>query len=260
MRYDIVYVFDEAYASHFGASVTSLLAHFTENFDRLHIHVVTTHVCDSIGFKIERLEERFGCHFHLNFINQTHHALLSELPLNNSHMDYMAPMTWVRLLLPSLLPNDIDRVVYLDADTIVLESISHLFSEFVDAIPLLGVADISEQNMADLHGVRQYINSGVLLMQLGEWRKQGYSEGCLALARERVDDLWYADQCTLNLFLHEHIQKIPYYWNQFVTSGSMPTHIKRGIIHFIGKQKPWHFSDNRLPQALYWQYRDMFFS
>jgi lipopolysaccharide biosynthesis glycosyltransferase len=96
-----------------------------------------------------------------------------------------------RLLLPKLLPQE-ERVLYLDADTVVMQDLSHLAGLDLDGKMLAGVNEQDYQmiegierivHFAQLLGLdkdeeflsrlirHRYVNSGVLLINLNYWRQ-----------------------------------------------------------------------------------------
>ncbi len=87
--------------------------------------------------------------------------------------NWVTTEAWFRCLLADLLPND-DKVLYLDCDTIVRNSLDNLFKlDFGNC--LVGVIeDVSgskdkAKNIALTDGF--YFNSGVMLINLNAWRK-----------------------------------------------------------------------------------------
>ncbi len=81
--------------------------------------------------------------------------------------------TWFRCLLADLLPN-IDKVLYLDCDTIVRSSLSDLFKTADDNVLVCVVEDISKskENSRRLSLEDNfYFNAGVVLANLKAWRK-----------------------------------------------------------------------------------------
>lgn len=73
-------------------------------------------------------------------------------------------MSMMRVLLPSLLP-DLDRVLYLDIDTIVEEDVSELWE-----LPLDDYYFAAVREPAKSHGDFVYINAGVMMMNLEKMR------------------------------------------------------------------------------------------
>jgi lipopolysaccharide biosynthesis glycosyltransferase len=120
-------------------------------------------------------------------------------------VSHTTPATWFRLLLPNILPADIERLIYLDPDTIVLSDISELFHTDMQSAPLAAVVDYNNTRMSAMYELKNYVNSGVLLMDLQEWRDKDYVALCLEHARRTRDEHLFTDQCAINTFFAERI-------------------------------------------------------
>src|SRR5262249_16597258 len=84
--------------------------------------------------------------------------------------------TYTRLWPGDFFPDDVTRVLYLDADIVVVGNIAPLWSTDLEGA-LLGTIDIpgAEQGVK-LLGMRAedgYFNAGVLLIDLKQWRETG---------------------------------------------------------------------------------------
>ncbi len=255
MDYHVAYCFDKNYAPHFGASVTSLILNFRKRAANLHIHVITPHDAPEFLERLDVLRSIFSCKIHHVSPTQAHQNRLAQMPVNSSHLSHLALATWYRVLIPELLPADVDRVLYLDADTIVQGCIADLFAEADQDAPVHAVADFSEARVMKHHALNQYVNSGVMLMALAAWRREDYVSQCLAIGREKASQIVFADQCAINLCLGDRINKLSARWNQFVTPNQPPTIPPGGILHFITGHKPWQVWYRHPAGELYWQYR-----
>ena len=178
---------------------------------------------------------------------------------------------WYRVLLPELLP-DLPRVLYLDADTLVVDSLTSLWEldlqgHLLGAVtnPLLDSMVPRIQQDLGLPGGDSYFNSGVLLIDLDAWRTEGVAEAIIEFAQSHPASPW-PDQDALNgvlhgrrLHLHPRWNAMPGLWN--VPRRYLPhteeevREAKRNpaIVHFVGPHKPWHYR-NRHP------YRDTYFA
>jgi lipopolysaccharide biosynthesis glycosyltransferase len=111
--------------------------------------------------------------------------------------------TWYRLALCDVLSKDIHRVLYLDADTVVAENLSHLFNLDMDNKSIAAVIDdyavIGRATRLGYEESKGYVCSGIILMNLDYWRQHGFSEKSLDWARTHPDELSYPDQDALNV-------------------------------------------------------------
>lgn len=129
-----------------------------------------------------------------------------------------------RLLLHQVLPSEVERVIYLDADTLPVLDIEELWHEDAGTVGLAAVAEFDNTGerfskwVCDQGGLdyRRYFNSGVLLID----RKGAFSEPDLleraALFLEEHPECDFVDQDALNAFYGESYRKLPLKYNVFV--------------------------------------------
>lgn len=101
--------------------------------------------------------------------------------------------TFMKLMIPEVLPETIRKAVYLDADTYVADDIGELLDMDVSGIAVAGVKDLKT---SDGHKARTgiaaesaYLNSGVMVMNMERWREaveKGLFEAFIATHRERM--------------------------------------------------------------------------
>src|SRR3989442_9584076 len=106
---------------------------------------------------------------------------------------------WYRLFLPELLP-EVDRILYLDIDTIVADSLTPLLELDLSSFYVGAVTNVFQPNHVrrpaalGLAGPEVYFNSGVLLFNLGEMRRADTSAACRSYAMENAERIEWPDQ------------------------------------------------------------------
>jgi lipopolysaccharide biosynthesis glycosyltransferase len=136
-----------------------------------------------------------------------------------------------RLRIAELL-QDLNRVIYLDADTIVLSSLRDLWEEPLGDDPVGAVRDIGFPSFAGIVPWRAlelppdapYFNSGVLVISLDLWREKDLGARALELGARHTFRL--RDQCALNVACLSSWRRLPPRWN-----------VQRG--HFWPDGPPW---------------------
>lgn len=179
--------------------------------------------------------------------------------------------TYTRLWLAEFFPEDVERVLYLDADIVVVGSIAPLWR--VDlAGALMGAVDIpgSDQGVRRL-GMRfedGYFNAGVIVTDLQQWRATRAEEVVLDYIRANPERIEY-DQDALNACFHRRTKRLDYKWNVirpfFREPLALPLEraeieaIRRDalIIHFNGSSKPWSYFSDHPRRAEYEKYLQM---
>lgn len=234
---------DDGYAKHMGVAISSVLNH-KKHTDKLNFYILDGGISDSNKVKIDTLKKKHS--FNIQYIKMDN-SLFKDYPLRGStHFSYA---TYYRLLLSSLLPN-VNKLIYLDCDIIVKSSLRDLYTLNINEKYILGVIDILyQENIARLN-LKKYVNAGVLLINLDEWRKNSVEEKFKTYIQNNADKIVWNDQDVLNSVLQDKLEYIDNTWNcQLVEStGGLSfefAQIKRQahIIHFVGPKKPWAFNN-----------------
>lgn len=182
---------------------------------------------------------------------------LSQLPFATGYGGYAA---CYRLLLSELLPST-SKVLYLDADIIVIDSVKPLWEIDMDGCSVCAVTNplyrLMEQRIKTRLGLpdrRAYFNSGVLLFDLDGLRREGLDKELVEWAADHRDDVSWPDQDVLNAVLWRRRLPLHPRWN--ATSGlwdlprrDLPWTAEEveearrnpAIAHFLGPFKPWHY-------------------
>jgi lipopolysaccharide biosynthesis glycosyltransferase len=188
--------------------------------------------------------------------------------------DWGGKMSWARVLLPELLP-DLDRVLYLDADTLVVDSVRPLWDMPMLGAPVAAVANVTEPRMRPhvrslgLDPIGGYFNAGVLVVNLDQWRAEGAGEAVTAVAQSRETLPWY-DQDALNSVFAGRWRPLHPRWNAqnslwtwsdwaneiFGDDRVSEARTAPAVLHFEGPHisKPWHYLSTHPYTA---RYRDV---
>lgn len=145
---------------------------------------------------------------------------------------YYSPEIFFRLFLHEILPKKIEKVLYLDSDTIVQSSLKELWETNLWENILGGVLDISSKIRKETK-----INSWVLLIDVKKyWATINATKNIDSLIRKMNDqDLLNNLFKNKILFLDESFN-VQYWSSMFKNTRKKPV-----IIHYTGDLKPWQF-------------------
>lgn len=189
--------------------------------------------------------------------------------------DFTLKATWYRLFLTELLP-DVSRVIHLDIDTVVLDSLRPLWETELAGNYVGAVTNLLEREYAHrpqelgLAGAQAYFNAGVTLLDLDLMRAEGRGDALRELAAARGDELLWRDQDALNVVLGERRLALHPRWNvtnamllfpwaEEVFGSRALSEASRdpAVRHFEGPDlnKPWHYLCDRPMRRAYFHHR-----
>ncbi|KAL8028994.1 hypothetical protein ABFX02_14G199300 [Erythranthe guttata] len=181
------------------------------------------------------------------------------------------PLNYARIYLADILPQQVNRLIYLDSDLVVVDDVAKLWEvdlkEKVLAAPEYCHANLtnyftdafwSAPELSSTFDGRHpcYFNTGVMVMDLDRWRNGGYSQ--------KVED-WMVVQKHKRIYqlgslppfllvLAGNIEPVDHRWNQHGLGGDNIEGKCRGLhpgpislLHWSGKGKPWLRLDSRKP-------------
>lgn len=189
---------------------------------------------------------------------------------------YYTKEMYYRLLAYKLLPDNIDRILYLDPDTLIINPVDELYNTdlegYLFAAAYHDVISFKEINKIRLnqYKIKAYYNSGVLLMNLKLQRQRIDAQTIFDFVEKNRSKLIMPDQDVLNALYSKQIKTLDeklynydvrYYRYYKLMSGGvwdMDRVIKNTVIlHFCGKKKPWKKDYNGRFHALYKHYEKL---
>jgi lipopolysaccharide biosynthesis glycosyltransferase len=256
---------DEAYVGHCATMLHSLLTRHASDGVVVHFLHAPTFDADDRA-RLAAHIERNGGTVELHAIDDAH---LAGLPAING----IPPIMWNRVFLPELLP-DVDRVLYLDADTLIVDDLRPLWREPLADTYVAAVTNVLEA--AHEHHARElglppdqpYFNSGVLLFNLDEMRAGDCTARITRYARG--ERLRWPDQDALNAILGTRCRSLHPRWNCMNSLFLLPeatdvfgakvvreARAHPAIVHFEGPvlAKPWHYLSKHPFRRAYLEHR-----
>ncbi len=245
MRKDIPIFFstDDNYIPYLDVAITSLIANASKEYSYRLVVLHTGLIEDNIA----KVKENEAPGFKIDFIDISKDVESIKSRFKNIY--HFSVVTYYRLFIASLFP-EYDKILYLDCDLVVLGDISELYNtELGDNI--LGAApEQFVQNTSEFRDYAEkalgvdpdrYVNAGVLLINLKEFRKAGIEKKFIKLITDYDFDLLDPDQAYLNYLCNDRIHILLNGWNK----EPMPLSLegKKNIVHYALYKKPWQYDD-----------------
>ena len=204
MRINIAYCITQDFIENASVSAASILQNASEK-DEYYFYIFTENFNNNDKTAFEKITK-----FHpakIDFI-KINRKIFNPF-INNSPIG-ISPL--YRLLIPSLLPN-IDKILYLDADTYIYSNLAELYNYDITNHFVAGVIDKCEQTMrrrVKLGEGQTFINAGVLLLNLRAFRENNLEEKCFELLKTTRS---FNDQDVINSICREKILLLPLKYN-----------------------------------------------
>ncbi len=166
---------------------------------------------------------------------------------------------YLRLLIPSLLPRDIDKVIYLDSDIIVNDDIKEYWEIAVDKFFVAGFNHVGHVKIKEWK-LGQYINTGSMLMNLKKIRKMNMLEELKKVYNKYNDNFYFVgsnscpDQDIINIIFDKEIKLFDDRYNYQV--GKNKIDYGKIIYHYVVLFKPFRFK----PCFIDKKYKELYFS
>lgn len=169
-----------------------------------------------------------------------------------------------RLLAQDLLPQSLDRILYLDVDLVVRGDLSSFYQqELAEETYLVACVDWNYQSEVmqahkanlGLPASHRYFNSGVLLLDLAKLRENVTAQDVFAVTKELAPKMKFPDQDILNVMYAQHVVYADAAIYNFQTFDVHDTAFSKEntiIVHYAGIQKPWQWKYINRYSKYYW--------
>ena len=149
---------------------------------------------------------------------------------------------YYRIFAAQFLPAELDRVLYLDTDTIAIQPLDDLYHKAFDGASYIACTH-----------VRALFNTGVMVLNLKQLRQQQTTEDVLAFVSDKKNRLLLPDQDIITALYGKQIQLADSYRYNLsdrilaMYNARHPNEIRSidwvrqntSVIHYCGKNKPW---------------------
>lgn len=201
---------------------------------------------------------------HLHFIRITD-ELFDGLPL----LKHITKEAYYRLLCMDYLPKDIKRVLYLDPDTVVINDISKFYYCDIDRYYLSASTHVNSfvhwfnSMRLRLPAAYPFVNSGVMLINLEFLREKYTGKEIFDFIKNTKLKLEFGDQDIINALFYNRIKLC----DSNIINLDLKTYKRKKLnidwvrkntvlIHYDGKDKPWHEGCQNPLKVFYEELRD----
>ncbi len=208
---NILYQFNEKYAPYAGTSITSLFEHHKE--EDVLVYVLGEGLSGQSRERFQKLTETYGKQIK---ILETE-SVIEKVKAWGIPAYRGAYSANLRLFIPYFLEKNVNRILYLDADTIVNGNLREFYDTDLRGNAIGMILDsLGRSYKRDHLGFSEeepYYNSGVILFDLVKWHEESYSERIIEHVASREWDYTSPDQDLLNVVCKDGILKMEAKYN-----------------------------------------------
>lgn len=276
---NIVYHCSDTFSSVLAVSMASIMEN-NKVMDNITFYVLEKQMSEENKHKLQELVASYDRHLVL-------------IPMPNMQEEFDFPIAqvrkkWIldsycRLFLGTILPKEVERVLYLDCDTLCDGDLNELWNLDLQGNYCAAVTDALGENyyaLFKMNDTSRYCNSGMVLFDLKKWRDNAMENVVAHYVREHDGYVFFMEQSVMNIVLQDKIFILHPKYNVYTLISGLKydelkllRHCERfytekecdeakadsRLIHltnlFLIKGRPWLEGNNHPFKELYLQYR-----
>ncbi len=212
--YNFIYSSSNEYAPFCMTSMCSLLEN-NEELENVKFWILSNGICQRTMEQMSRLCRQHSAD--IEFIDCD--GAIRRIFENGGKLNFN-PSSFLRIFIPELLPEQVDKALFIDSDTYINTGIKELYdidlSDFYCAMSYnqpIYQAMLHEAGFQENEG---YFNAGIILMNLEAWRKIGIQEKILEYYYANGGDFPTDDQSVINAIVGKKTKVLPYCYNAMI--------------------------------------------
>ena len=204
-KMNVVYYSSDFFSEMCGISIYSL-CNSNKDADSIDIYIVEDKISNKNKERLKSITDEFGRD--LIFIKMpSQEEVYPGVKENLGH-------TYARMAIGEILPKNIHRILSLDSDTLVLDSLKEMYeAEFNENEYVAGVFDCVgraiQKGVLNCSDDIKYCNAGVFLIDLDKWRKEKVGQKLLQTVQDSTKNdqtMFFLEQDMMNLTFYGHLK------------------------------------------------------
>jgi lipopolysaccharide biosynthesis glycosyltransferase len=258
--FHIAFCVDNNYCLAMGATIASIIAN--NPAQQFVFHVLAFDLVADNKARLQQLETMYPVKVQLHLLNLDDFAQFSHF-LKHSHYSLSI---FTRLVIPTVLRGQTDRVLYLDADILCVGALDELIALDISADIAVVVPDAPVTTRRRVAALKlahaSYFNGGVMLINIEQWIAHDITKATLDTLMNSGSELRFNDQDALNIVLNGRARYVSPRWNYLYdlihdlnrNATAMRPVGRAVLIHFAGSVKPWLDWSNHDARLLFRKY------
>lgn len=208
---DILYSCSDSYAFLTGISIVSLLEN-NKDCDSIHIYIMDNEISDINKNKFIKVVKKY--HRDIFFVPMPNMKELTGQEIDTRRWNIS---TFGRLYMASALPKTVHKVLNIDCDTIIVDTIKPLWNVDLTGKIVGGMLECINDRYRRNVGIKDgdyYLNGGIVFLNLDEVRLGDYERKFTDYITKYGSSLAYLDQDVLNSVVEQEKKvKLPMRYN-----------------------------------------------
>jgi len=206
---NIVLASDDNYVPLLTISIVSFLENNSNEFNEINVFILDDGISKQNIDKINNILNKYKCN--VVFIKTKNIEHLNSKIVSLEKDNIASFTTYSRLFIGSLIPDNIDRIIYLDCDILVVNSVKQLWDEDISDYYCAAVLDCCNTTVQKMLGISEgdnYINAGILYVNLKKWREDNVEEKFIEFIMNNQNRYYQHDQGIINNIFKNNIKII----------------------------------------------------
>lgn len=206
---NVLFASDDNYAPLLTIAMFSFLKSNVDEFSSINVFVLDDGISEKNKDRISKSLSEFD--YNLTYI-RTKKISEMEFKVSSFERNNIASLTtYSRLFISSLLPDTIDKILYLDCDSLIVDSFKELWDEDLSDYYCGAVLDCGNTAVINRLGFKKdesYYNAGVLLINLKKWREENIEDKFIEFMINNQGRFYQHDQGVINETFKNKIKTI----------------------------------------------------
>ena len=264
---NICFTIDHNYVDHCAVVLMSVAKN--NPHAEVHFHIVSQDLNHDDEQILGSLAGKEGCQISFYHVPD---ALLEAYQLQWGHKR-LSMSVYYRCVLASVLPTTVNKVIYMDCDVVVVDSLQGLWECNLNGLAVAGVQDLMHTRdeyfeRLQYDKVYGYFNGGVVVLNMDYWRKNDVENRCKQYFREHRERVVRNDQDIMNAVLFKEKLMVDMRWNvqadfylakHYLHPDDRKTCVSiiahPAIIHFSYHKKPWLYHCDHPMRSRFFYYQ-----
>lgn len=278
---NVAYHSSDTFSSVLAVSMASIMEN-NQEMDDITFYVLEKQISDENKKKLREMVSSYGRN--LVMIPMPDMQKVFNFPIARVRKKWILD-SYCRLFLGTILPESVEKVLYLDCDTLCHGDLQDFWEIDLGGNYCGAVTDAVGEHYYDLFGMNntsRYCNSGMILFNLKRWREDKLEDKVAEYVRQHNGYVFFMEQSVMNIVLQDRIQILHPKYNTYTLISALTykelkwlRHCKRfyseaecaearrdpRLIHltnlFLVKGRPWIEGNTHPYKDIFMDYRKL---